>query len=107
MVTLGGPEGETRITFEPDYEFFMNGLGYGHPKWGHGLAHGRLVVEREDLTLADVDVRLPHNLHVQALCRVTRTDPSGAVEVGRGILEQLALGPHAPSGFTGLLDVAP
>ena len=33
--------------------------------------HGELAVEREDLKLADVDPRMPHHLHVQALCKVT------------------------------------
>jgi hypothetical protein len=96
------------IIFEPDYEFFMLGLGYGHPKWGHGLGHGAaLVVEREDLELAGVDVRLPHHLHVQALSKVTYRTESGFEAVGRGVLEQLVLGPHAPSGFSEILDFAP
>jgi hypothetical protein len=107
VVTLKDGGRTREITYEPDYEFFMLGLGYGHPKWGHGLAHAALAVEREDLKLADVDVRLPHHLHVQALCKVTYRDDTGASEVGRGVLEQLALGPHAPSGFSGLLDFAP
>jgi len=29
------------------------------------------------------------------------------VQHGRGVLEQLALGPHAPSGFKSTLDFAP
>jgi hypothetical protein len=29
-----------RSTIEPQAEFFMLGLGYGHPVWGHGLNHG-------------------------------------------------------------------
>jgi hypothetical protein len=106
VVTLKDARGGRQITYEPEYEFFMLGLGYGHPKWGHGQAHGSLTVEREDLKLADVDVRLPHHLHVQALCKVTYRDDAGVTEVGRGILEQLALGPHGPSGFTGMLDFA-
>jgi hypothetical protein len=106
VVTLKDARGGREITYEPDYEFFMLGLGYGHPKWGHGLAHGALAVEREDLKLSGVDVRQPHHLHVQALCKVTYRDDSGTTEVGRGVLEQLALGPHGPSGFTGVLDFA-
>jgi hypothetical protein len=96
--------GDRELTFEPQIEFFMQGLGYGHPKWGHGLAHGPLAVEREDLTLASVDPRLPHHLHIQALCKVTMREAGGAEQVGRGVLEQLALGPHGPSGLTGILD---
>ena len=107
VVRLTDAQGERRIVFEPTYEFYMLGLGYGHPKWGHGLAHGPLAVEREDLDLAAVDPRLPHHLHVQALSKVTYSDAAGRVQVGRGVLEQLALGPHAPSGFKDLLDFAP
>jgi len=107
VVRLEDHHGAREVIYEPLYEFFMLGLGYGHPQWSHGLAHGELTVAREDLKLAQVDVRQPHHLHVQALCRVVTRDGSGKEEVGRGILEQLVIGPHAPSGFSGMLDVAP
>jgi hypothetical protein len=106
VVSLRTADGPAEVIFEPDYEFYMLGLGYGHPRWGHGLAHGELAVEREDLTLADVDVRLPQHLHVQALCKVTYRRDGVEDTIGRGVLEQLALGPHAPSGFASLLDFA-
>ena len=106
VVTLNEGGTTRKITFEPQYEFFMLGLGYGHPKWGHGNNHGQLAVEREDFKLADIDVRMPHHLHVQALSKVTYEDDKGHKEVGRGVLEQLFLGPHGPSGFTGMLDFA-
>jgi hypothetical protein len=106
VVTLTESSGTREIIYEPSYEFFMLGLGYGHPKWSHGLAHGALTVEREDLRLSEVDPRQPHHLHVQALCKVTYRDPGGTEAVGRGVFEQLVLGPHAPSGFTGALDFA-
>lgn len=107
VVSLSEQGGAREAIFEPEYEFFMLGLGYGHPNWGHGLSHGPLAVEREDMTLSDVDVRQPQHLHVQALCKVTLRDEQGVTQVGRGVLEQLALGPHAPSGFSGMLDLAP
>ena len=91
----------------PLYNFYMLGLGYGHPKWAHGLNHGEEAVEREDIVLRDVDVRLPHHLHIQALCDVSCRDDEGRVHQGRGVLEQLVVGPHAPSGFTSALDFAP
>jgi hypothetical protein len=94
------------VEFEPQFEFFMLGLGYGHPRWGHGLAHGPLTVEREDLKLAEVDPRAPHLLHIQAISKVTWRSGRGGTEVGRGMLEQLVFGPHAPSGFTETLDFA-
>jgi hypothetical protein len=102
--TEGGAVSE--VEFEPQFEFYMLGLGYGHPKWGHGVAHEALSVEREDIRLADVDPRLPHHLHVQAICKVTWRNGRGATEVGRGMLEQLVFGPHVPSGFTEFLDFA-
>jgi hypothetical protein len=108
VVTLKDARGERQIIFEPQYEFFMNGLGYGHPSWGHGANKGQaLAMEREDLTLADVDVRNPGNLHVQALSKVTYQEGGRTVQVGRGVLEQLVLGAHAPSGFKQMLDFAP
>jgi hypothetical protein len=106
VVSWGKGAGASEVTFEPEYEFFMLGLGYGHPTWSHGLAHGALAVEREDLTLREVDIRQPHHLHVQALSKVTYRNAAGAEEVGRGVLEQLVLGPHAPSGFVDVLDFA-
>ncbi|HEY1750279.1 MAG TPA: hypothetical protein VGG29_03395, partial [Caulobacteraceae bacterium] len=107
VVTLKEGESVREITFEPQYEFYMQGLGYGHPAWGHGANKGELAVEREDLKLADVDPRAPHHLHVQALSKVTYSRDGAPPLVGRGVLEQLALGPHAPSGFTQMLDFAP
>jgi hypothetical protein len=99
--------GAGEVTFEPLYEFLMMGLGYSHPKWGHGNLHGKLVIEREDIKLAGADPKAVGNLHVQALSKVIYRDRAGRVREGRGVLEQLALGPHAPSGFKAMLDFAP
>jgi hypothetical protein len=107
IITLTDGDWRREFMFTPLYNFFMLGLGYGHPRWAHGLNHGGLVVEREDIVLGDVDVRQPHHLHVQALCDVNWRDEHGATRQGRGVLEQLVLGPHQPSGFASALDVAP
>ncbi len=101
---FGKPAG--KVEYAPIYNFQMMGLGYTHPKWGHGMLHGPLVVEREDIVLADADPKLPFNLHVQALSDVTYTNADGAVMKGRGVLEQLVMGPHRPSGFCDILDMA-
>jgi len=107
-VRIGDPDsGAQAIRFEPRQKFFMLGLGYTHPKWGHGLSHGSLSIEREDFTLSEIDVRQPHFLHIQALSTVTFVDAAGREVKGRGVLEQLVLGPHAPSGFKSTLDLAP
>lgn len=107
VVKMESPRGTWTVSFQPTLTFFMLGLGYGHPKWGHGLNHGELAVEREDIHIAETDVRLPHHLHIQALSEVVYTGPDGRSHAGRGVLEQLALGPHAPSGFQSILDFAP
>jgi hypothetical protein len=106
VVSWDDPDGRSQVVFEPRFEFFMLGLGYGHPKWGHGLAHGELAVEREDAKLADIDPRLPHHLHIQAVSKVVWSNGRGETETGRGVLEQLVIGPHAPSGFKDVLDFA-
>lgn len=90
------------VTLHAVHHFQMLGLGYGHPERGHGMWRGEsdVAVERWDLPVADA--LSPVHLHVQSLCRA---ECDGAH--GWGVLEQLVVGPHAPSGFTGLLDGAP
>ena len=90
-----------QITLEPLYNFYMIGLGYGHPQWGHGMFVGENEVAGESWTLADIDASVPLHLHVQAICRATM-----GTRQGIGVLEQLILGPHKPTGFTELLDMA-
>lgn len=106
-VTLTDETGETKVDFDIGGNFMMLGLGYGHPKWGHGKHQGDgETVEREDFVPGDLDVMQPHHLHVQAIANVTMTGPDGKVRKGKGVLEQLVIGPHEPSGFKGTLDPA-
>ena len=88
-----------RITFEKLYTFRMRGIGYMHPHWSHGSNHGELEVGGESIKLDEFDPADPSTLHIQTLCRVR----IGA-KVGIGVLEQIALGPHEPTGLTGVLD---
>jgi hypothetical protein len=106
-VILPHAQGDMRLEIKPGLKFQMMGLGYTHPTWGHGMNHGALAVEREDFTLATIDPRLPQNLHIQALSDVTLTLGDGRALKGRGVFEQLAIGPHVPSGFKSILDMAP
>jgi hypothetical protein len=89
------------IELEPLLAFQMLGIGYLHPEWGHGLWKGTEAVQGETFELAKLHPLDPRHLHVQQLCRARL----GARQ-GLGVLEQLVIGPHAPSGFTGLLDGA-
>ena len=101
-ITLSPATGEdTVVDLEPVLDFQMLGLGYLHPTWGHGVWKGEAATEVERWRPADLDPMLPQHLHVQQLCRAT-----SAGRQGTGILEILAIGPHAPSGFTELLDPA-
>ena len=60
----------------------------------------------DTLDIAHVKVTEMHYLHVQAFCHATLKGPNGLVRDGRGVLEQLVIGAHQPSGFTGHADMA-
>jgi hypothetical protein len=101
-IELSGAGLPTRtIHLEPLYEFQMIGLGYGHPEWGHGFWKGESAVGGERWPLPVSTPCDPRHLHIQAICRAS----CDGVE-GIGILEQLVIGPHAPSGLRQLLDPA-
>lgn len=87
------------IDFERILTFRMRGIGYLHPKFGHGSNHGDLEVGVESIKAEDFMPLDPSSIHVQTLCRVRFGDRTGI-----GVLEQLAFGPHEPSGLKGLLD---
>jgi hypothetical protein len=92
-------EGETTITLEKKLTFRMRGLGYWHPHWGHGSNHGQLEVGRESIRLDDFDPVDFSSIHLQNLVIATMGDRKGV-----GVVEQIAIGPHHPTGLTGLLD---
>ncbi len=86
--------------------FAMSGLGYTHPLWGHGLDHGAdLAVANDSLTDAERAWGNPLAMHIQALVTAELSD-GGSTHRGIGVLEQLFVGPHAPTGLAGLMDAA-
>jgi hypothetical protein len=87
------------IEFEKLYTFRMRGIGYNHPQFSHGSNHGELEVGGESIKLDEFNPQDPSSIHIQTLCKVRM----GAKQ-GVGVLEQLAFGPHAPTGLTGLVD---
>ncbi|MDR3512831.1 MAG: hypothetical protein P4L73_14440 [Caulobacteraceae bacterium] len=87
------------IAFEPGTKFQMRGIGYIHPKWGHGRYQGELVVEREDIALAGLDPNAFENLHIQAISKVTLSEDGQSPIEGLGVFEQLIIGPYAPLGL--------
>ena len=98
-----GADGDRPIAveLEPRFEFYMSGIGYGHPQWGHGRNRGDLAVGFDVERLADADRNDPLHLHVQALCDARLELADGTERRGQGVLEQLILGRHAPSGLAG------
>jgi len=95
------------LTITPrDQHFYMSGLGYLHPEWGHGAAHGpELAVSYDTIGAGFGDAPSMLNLHIQAMADAVLTI-DGAEHRGMGVVEQLFIGPHAGSGLTGLLDSA-
>jgi hypothetical protein len=95
-----------RLELEPQWNFYMSGLGYTHPEWGHGRYRGELAVGYDAIETAKVNESEFLFLHVQAFSHARLTGPDGFERKGRGVLEQLIIGPHRPSGFTALTDGA-
>lgn len=88
--------------FEPILDFRLKGIGYLNPKWIHGLWHGEEEVGSDMWEVDSLDPHLPENYHVEQLVRVRSERGEGI-----GVLEQLILGPHAPTGFSDWTSLAP
>lgn len=96
-------DGDTwRFQLTPRWHFYMRGIGYTHPHWRHGSYHGELDTGYDEFAVAEVD---PTDIHIQAMCDVMLDNRHGR-QMGQGVLEQLIVGPHAPSGFRDLMDMA-
>jgi hypothetical protein len=91
----------TVISFEPILTFQMKGIGYRHPQWSHGVWKGELAVGSDNWRPASLDPLAVENIHIQQLVRARMGDKQGY-----GIVEQLCVGAHGPSGFVALLDGA-
>ena len=96
--------GQTEITMRPRFHWYMKGVGYGHPEFNHGSYHGEFDMTYEEYALSEVDDAA--TLHIQAICDVEMNGALGE-RSGRGVLEQLIVGRHEPSGFKEMLDMAP
>jgi hypothetical protein len=92
------PRPET-VRLEPLLIFRMRGAGYLHPTWGRGRWHDELAAGSEEQQITEPDTLDPTCIHVQQVVRATWGERTGL-----GVLEQLAIGPHAPSGFRDLFD---
>ena len=97
--------GSARLHLEPGKHFYMAGLGYTHPEWGHGKDHGKLAVENDTYELSALNDNDPQWLHIQGIGEA-RLDIDGSSHPGLGVVEQMIVGPHAPSGMADLFDPA-
>jgi hypothetical protein len=101
-IRLGVWNGDpAEVEYEPFRRFQMSGIGYLHPTWGHGCWVGADESTRDAIDLAGVDPADVTMIHVQALAVARWGDRTGV-----GVVEQLALGAHAPTGLTGITDGA-
>jgi len=97
------PDGRTEeFTYEPILDFQMKGIGYTHPEWGHGRWQGEYKEGTDGWATADLDLLNITNFHCQQVCRVRCGEQTGI-----GVVEQLVIGPHAPTGLTDLMGGAP
>ena len=92
------------IRLTPRQTFYMRGLGYMHPDWGHGHYKGELATNFEVYDLSAISPADPGYFHVQAVCDAELTGPNGT-QHGKGVLEQLVIGAYEPYGFKELFDV--
>lgn len=90
---------ELVIEFTPLYNFLMKGVGYGDPRWGHGMWVGPDEVDGGTFVLADEDPMA--NLHVQTVSEVRIGRRTGI-----GVFEIIVMGPHQKYGFKELMDPA-
>jgi len=106
LTASDGAQAQVRIQTHAPL-FYMQGLGYTHPEWGHGKNQGAAKTTFDSVNLDDAEASLRqgmmHFLHVQAPATVS-LETQAETHEGRGVVEQLFIGPHAPSGFEDLLD---
>jgi hypothetical protein len=104
-------QGEVILTLTPsrDHRLFLSGLGYGHQEWGHGFDKGPYAIAYDTLEPAGITVHAEPWLHQQWAQYQARTKaeiimPGGEKLAAVGVLEQILLGDHMPSGLKGLVD---
>jgi hypothetical protein len=103
---------ELLVQYVVRFPFFMTGVGYNHDEFGHGRAHAQSPVHVEDAVCAMLaDRNAPPHWHIQEVAQICARWVEGARKgqpalSGTGVVEQLVLGPHRPSGFERFYDEA-
>lgn len=97
------PDRTVGIELTSRLTFYMQGIGYGHPTWGHGMFVGPDERSHDEFVTADADETDLLLQHVQIVSDAVRDDGAR----GRGVLEMMIVGPHAPSGLGTYTDMRP
>jgi len=92
---------ERALEVETLRRFNMNGLGYAHPKWGHGVWQGEAKVESESWKESELAPGNPFHQHLHHVAALKLGAKRGA-----GTLEQILFGPLSRYGFESFLDGA-
>ena len=90
-----------RLEVETLRRFNMNGLGYAHPTWGHGVWQGELKVEAESWKESELAPGNPFHNHIHNLVSAKLGEKRGV-----GLLEQILFGPLSRYGFTDFMGSA-
>lgn len=99
------PDGRSlRLDLVVEGVVYLQGAGYNHPTWSHGSYHGEYASHHQQLDCTALDPNAMEQIHQQTPCRATLTLSGDLPRTGRGIFEQMLLGPHAATGLQGLLD---
>jgi hypothetical protein len=105
LVTMtDGAAGKYTVQIKPGPKFFMTGIGYMNPEWGHGFNKGELAIGYDEIRGEEVSVCRPPHVYVEAFSHISLTTSAGAVLQGVGVIESLSIGQHAPTGFTGMFE---
>ncbi len=100
---FNGPDGQAQLRYKTGPNFYMMGIGYTHPEWGHGHDRGPHDTTYDILNLDEVDDNNPGLIHIQSISTV-ELDWQGDTHKGAGVVEQMFIGPHEGFGLTGLMD---
>ena len=81
--------------------FFCKGIGYQHDEWKHGIWKGESETGYEVWDLSEIDPGDYTFFHTHQIAKATLGS-----EEGIGMLENLVVGRHDPSGFEDFFDGA-
>ena len=102
--TIDAEGGAWRAELTPHYNFYMSGIGYTHPEWGHGHYKGENALGYDTIRYRERRREGAALLACAGILECEAFRPDGLERKGAGVLEQLVIGAHAPSGFKGLMD---